>query len=100
MPQLPLATIMEVKAGVIWRKTNKLIQSYYAFELKVFATFYEKHRAFIIRNWDNVKWKNFQISPVILMILICYNFSDEDTLYSFDFLQEMHDMKISMFCGK
>ena len=37
--KVPLATIMEVKSAVIWRKTNKLIQSYYALELKVFDTF-------------------------------------------------------------
>ena len=29
---------VEVKSAVIWRKTNKLIQSYDALELKVFDT--------------------------------------------------------------
>ena len=34
--KLPLATVMKVKSAVIWRKTNKLIQRYHAFELKKF----------------------------------------------------------------
>ena len=37
--KFPLATAMIVTSAVIWRKTNKLIQSYYALELNVFGTF-------------------------------------------------------------
>ena len=33
------AIIMQVKSAIIWRKTNKLTESYYALELKVLDIF-------------------------------------------------------------
>ena len=65
--------------------------------------FYEKHRVFILRNWGNVKEKNFQVSPPIcganqwpsfymitasvmkgLMLLIYSNFPAEYMVHSID----------------